>query len=159
MNGSNQQCRLRLKSEWENWIYQILNREWEEKIWYGSQITFMFNHIPGKLDWKCKVMENEIERIYRTLVPHVERNPRSPSGAKRLPILIAFPDYPGPKKHRDRLDVTINDGLHYHGMILIQIESRLRVRLETHIEEHYHHYVRSGDILRRLFVQRLHPSG
>jgi hypothetical protein len=153
MYDSTRQCRLKLKSEWENWVHEILNSEWDEKLWYGSQVAFMFNYIPGGFDRKCTVMEDEVERVYRTLVPHVERNPRSPSGAKRVPILIAFPDYSTQRGSGDWSDVTINDGLHYHGTILIHTESRLKVRLDTHFKDQCGHYIRSGDILRRIHVQ------
>src|SRR5205809_342684 len=80
-----------------------------------------------------KAMEGEIDRVYRLLVPHVERSPRSQAGSKRLPILIAFPDYPIQRiTSSDLLDVTINDGLHFHGIMLVNIESRLKVRLDMH---------------------------
>jgi hypothetical protein len=147
------QQRLKLKSELANWVDQILNSEWDEKLWCGSQVTFMFNHIPGGFDRKCTVMEDEIDRIYSTLVPQVERHPSTPAGSRRVPILIAFPDYSTQRGSGDWSDVTINDGLHYHGDILIHIESRLRVRLDTHIKDQYRHYVRSGDIVRRIDVR------
>jgi hypothetical protein len=160
-----QQCRLNLHSEWEtrqhrmqlkselaNWVHQVLNNVWDDKLWYGSQITFMFNYISGGFDRKCTVMEDEIDRIYSTLVPQVERYPRTSAGSKRVPILIAFPDY-STKRGFGWEDVTINDGLHYHGNILIHTESRLKVRLDTHIKDHYRHYVRSGDVVRRIYVQ------
>jgi len=153
MYESTRQCRLKLKYEWEAWVHQVLNTEWDGKLWCGSQLTFVFNYIPGGFDRKCRVMEDEVERVYRTLVPHVERNPRSPSGRRRLPLLIAFPDYPTQRGSGDWRDVVINDGLHYHGIILVHIESRLKVRLDTHIKDQYRHYVRSGDILRRIHVQ------
>jgi hypothetical protein len=51
------------------------------------------------------------------------------------------------------LDVTINDGLHFHGIMLINIESRLKVRLDMHFKEHYARYVRPGDALRRIHIQ------
>jgi hypothetical protein len=127
MHKPYQQCRLNLHSEWEtrqrrlnlkselaNWVHQILNSEWDEKLWYGCFVTFMFNYISGGFDRKCTVMEDEVERVYRTLVPHVERNPRSPSGAKRVPILIAFPDYPTQRNSGDLRDVIINDHLDSH---------------------------------------------
>jgi hypothetical protein len=146
------QHRMQLKSALANWVHQILNNEWDGKLWCGSQISFMFNFISGGFDRKCTVMEDEIDRIYSTLVRHVERYPRTPSGAKRVPILIAFPDY-STKQGFGWQDMTINDGLHYHGNILIHTESRLKVRLDTHIKDHYRHYVRSGDVVRRIYVQ------
>src|ERR1700736_3310207 len=89
--------RLKLQSTYSNWVHDILNNVWNGKLWNGLQVTFMFNHIPGNFDRKCEVMEDEIDRVYRTLVPQVERSPRSAAGSKRVPILIAFPDYPRKK--------------------------------------------------------------
>jgi hypothetical protein len=104
-------------------------------------------------------MEDAIDRVYRTLVPKVERFPRSPVGSKRLPKLIAFPDTPsGHRKSTDHRDVELNDGLHYHGIILVNADSRLKVRLDMHIKEHYKHYVRPGGPLRRIHIEPLEPS-
>jgi hypothetical protein len=157
MFKSSQQCRFSLQSAYQDWIHQILNGEWNQMLWHGSQVTFMFNHISGSFNRKCEVMEEEIDRVYRTLVPQVERFPRSPAGSRRLPLLIAFPDYPRKRvESGSMLDVTINDGLHFHGIILVNIDSRLKVRLDTHIKDHCNRYVRPGDTLRRIHVQPIH---
>jgi len=154
MYNSSRQCRFNLHSAYKNWVHEILNGVWDKKLWNGFQVAFMFNHISGSFERKCKKMEDEIDRVYRTLVPHVERFPSSPAGSKRLPIFIAFPDFPRQKlKSVDRLDVTINDGLHFHGIMLVNIESRLKVRLDMHIKEHYQRYVRPGDTLKRIHIQ------
>jgi hypothetical protein len=146
--------RFKLQSTYSNWLHDILNNVWNGKIWNGYQLSFMFNHIPGSFDRKCDVMENEIDRVYRTLVPNVERSPRSPAGSQRLPILVAFPDYPIKKLDRSNtLDVKINDGLHYHGAILVHTESRLKIGLDIHMKQHESRYVREGDALRRIHIQ------
>jgi hypothetical protein len=154
MHETTRHCRFKLQSTYANWVHEILNSEWDEKLWNGFQVTFMFNHIPGSFNKKCEVMEDEIDRVYRTLIPHVERFPTSPVGSKRLPILVAFPDYPIQElKRSSYLDVTINDGLHYHGLVLIHTESRLKIRLDYHIKEREKWYVRFGGPLRRIYVQ------
>jgi hypothetical protein len=146
--------RFKLQSAYSNWLHDILNNAWNDKLWNGYQLTFMFHHVPGRFDRKCEVMEDEIDRVYRTLVPNVERSPRSPAGSKRLPILIAFPDYPTRKLDRSsHSDVKINDGLHYHGAILVHTESRLRIGLDMHMKEHAHRYIRHGGALRRIHIQ------
>jgi hypothetical protein len=102
------------------------------------------------------VMEDEIDRVYRTLVPNVERSPRSPAGSQRLPILIAFPDYPIRKLDGgSHLDVKINDGLHYHGAILVHTESRLKIGLDIHMGQHESRYIRDGVALRRIYIQTI----
>src|ERR1700738_3698741 len=136
------QSRFKLQSAYANLLYDILNNAWNDKLWNGYQLTFMFNHISGSFDRKCEVMEDEIDRVYRTLVPNVERSPRSPAGSKRLPILVAFPDYPIRKLDRStHLDVKINGGLHYHGAVLVHTESRLKIGLDKDMEEHEYRYI------------------
>jgi hypothetical protein len=148
------QRRFKLQSTYSNWLHDILNNVWNEKLWNGFQVTFMFNHIPGNFQRKCEVMEDEIDRVYRTLVPQVERSPRSAAGSKRVPILIAFPDYPRKKLDRSStLDVKINDGLHFHGVVLVHTESRLKIGLDIHMREHWKRYIREGDALRWIYIQ------
>jgi hypothetical protein len=148
------ESRLKLTSAYSSWVHEILNNVWNDRLWNGFQLPFMFNHISGSFERKCEVMEDEIDRVYRTLVPQVERFPRSPAGRKKLPVLVAFPDYP--KKKLDRsshLDVKINDGLHYHGVVLVHTESRLKIGLDIHMKEHESRYVRARDALRRIYIQ------
>jgi hypothetical protein len=154
MYENSKQRRFELQSAYSNWVHEILKHGWNDQLWNGLLVTFMFNHISGSLDKKCKAMEDEVDRVYRTLVPQVERSPRSPAGSKRLPILLAFPDYPTRKLDRSSfLDVKINDGLHYHGVVLVHTESRLKIGLDIHMREHQDRYVREGDALRRIHVK------
>jgi hypothetical protein len=159
MYNSSTQCRFKLQSTYSNWVHEILNGVWDQKLWNGFQVTFMFNHISGGFDRKCQVMEDEIDRVYRTLVPQVERSPRSPAGSRRLPILIAFPDYSQHwVKFADMLDMKINDGLHFHGVILVHTESRLKIGLDIHMRDHADRYIREGDRLRRIYIQPIDDS-
>jgi hypothetical protein len=69
-------------------------------------------------------------QFYPTLIKHVERWPMKPSRQCNLPRLIALPDFPV-AKHSKKLsarDVTINDGLHVHA-IMIATGRRLRTRM------------------------------
>jgi hypothetical protein len=128
--------RFKLQSAYSSWVHEILKHGWNGQPWTGFQVTFMFNHIPGSFERKCELMEDEIDRIYRTLVTQVERFPRSKAGRKRLPLLLAFPDYPQRKLDGwSILDVKINDGLHYHGVVLVHTESRLKIGLDIHMAE------------------------
>jgi hypothetical protein len=49
--------------------------------------------------------------------------------------------------------VKINDGLHYHGVVLVHTESRLKIGLDIHMKEHESRYVRARDALRRIYIQ------
>jgi hypothetical protein len=146
--------RFKLQSAYSSWVHEILKHGWNGQPWTGFQVTFMFNHIPGRFERQCEVMEDEIDRVYRTLVPQVERSPRSKAGRKRLPLLLAFPDYPQRKLDRPSfLDVKINNGLHYHGVVLVHTESRLKIGLDIHMADNEYRYVRERDALRRIYIQ------
>jgi hypothetical protein len=159
MNEQTYDFRFKLKYDYAAWIEQILNGKSDDQIWNGYIVTFMYNHIPGPFDHKCSVMENEIERVYATLINHVVHNSRSPSQRKKLPKLYAFPDYPRKKMDPFRWeDVMINDGLHYHGIILIPIDTRLKISLDMFINEEknektYRHLVKFGGPLRRIHIK------
>jgi hypothetical protein len=50
-------------------------------------------------------------------------------------------------------DMTINDGLHYHGIGLIRIDTRLKVGLDMYIKQNYKHFVKSSGPLRRIHIE------
>jgi hypothetical protein len=106
-------------------------------------------------------MSDEADRVYSTLIRHVVHNPRSPTQAAKLPIWIVAPDYP--MKKQDGMsrkvilaEVKINDGLHLNGIMLMRIDTRLRVTMKMHFDprgENYCHYIKEGYPLRRIHVQ------
>jgi hypothetical protein len=158
MYENSRQCRLKLRSQYQNWIHEILNTEWNGLLWTGSLITFMFDHIPGGFERKCEMMEDEIDRVYRTLVPQVDRSPTSPAGSKRLPILMTFPDTRQQPHCGGYWDAVVNDGLHYHGIIAVPTESRLKVGLKFHFSDHEKWYIRPGYPLKRIHVAPVHEE-
>jgi hypothetical protein len=49
---------------------------------------------------------------------------------------VFFPDVPCYKREKQTLcDVTINDGLHFHGIILVPTKSRLKVPFLQHLRD------------------------
>ena len=84
-------------------------------------------------------MSDEADRVYSTLIRHVVHNPRSPSQAAKLPTWIVAPDYQFKKKDGISAkailaEVKINDGLHLNGIMLMRIDTRLRVTLKMHLD-------------------------
>ena len=114
------------------WILQCENEGWTSYL-----LTFMFNHLRGKRASIIRQMSKELERFYSTLITRTVRNPRSPRVQEFLPKLIAYPDLPVYKHKKDGLDaVTINDGLHFHAIVLIPPVcqfNRLREPLDEHV--------------------------
>jgi hypothetical protein len=124
--------------------------------WQPHLITFMFNQLPGSRSSVIKQTRDEIERVYATLVTRVVRKPRSPKSADRLPVLIGFADLPVPKRERRQLrEITLNDGLHYHGILLMPARSRLRTGLAFHFMKYHRLYVGNGSRLDRLHVLKI----
>ena len=111
-------------------------------------------------------MADEADRVYSTLVRHVVHNPRSPSQAAKLPVWIVAPDYP--VKKQDGMiakailaEVKINDGLHLNGIMLMRIDTRLRVPLNMHFDptgQNYRHYIKEGYPLRRIHVEPIEKT-
>jgi hypothetical protein len=86
-------------------------------------------------------MHEEVEIFYRKLITHVERDPRLNKNADKLPRGVFFPDVPAYKRRKQGLrDVTVNDGLHMHGVLVIPEKSRLKISLDEHVLENYHKY-------------------
>ena len=80
--------------------------------------------------------------------------------AAKLPIWIVAPDYQV-KKHGMSAkailaEVKINDGLHLNEIMLMRIDTRLRVTLSMHFDpkgQYYQEYVHDGHPLRRIHVE------
>jgi hypothetical protein len=113
------------------WTGEYLCFEWEAYF-----LTFLFRHIPGPAPEKLRQMQKELSRFYGKLASWVVRSPRSPKCAHFLPRAVFFPDGPCYKRQKQALrDVKINDGLHFHGLILVPTKSRLNVPFLQHLRD------------------------
>jgi hypothetical protein len=90
-------------------------------------------------------MHQEVETVYRRLATRMVRKPRSPNWIGLLPIGLFSPDFPVPKfglgKKSTIADVSINDGLHVHGIVLGNRWGRIPIGLHKHFEKKMHHYL------------------
>ena len=122
-------------------------------------LTFMFNHLPGNTSSIVSQMQNEVERVYSTLVPWIVRKPRSERWVSLLPKFIGCPDRPVWKHEKQPLrNVTVNDGRHYHGIILIHPLSRLQVPLDEHFQRYSTLYLKDHSKLRNIDVQPIESN-
>jgi hypothetical protein len=113
------------------WTGEYLSLEWEAYF-----LTFLFRHIPGPVQEKIRQMHKDISSFYGKLASWVVRDPKSPKIAHLLPRAVFLPDgpcYTGRKK--GLREVTINDGLHFHGILLVPTRSRLKVPFLQHLRE------------------------
>jgi len=122
-----------------DWIHVHLSQGWD-----GYLFTFMFQHLAGSADAKIRQMEQDITQVYQRLLTRTVRNPRSPLWQPFLPNGIFFPDragYRGSKRFNNSIsDVSINDGIHVHGVILTHRWGRLQEPLDVHFAEHWDRY-------------------
>jgi hypothetical protein len=137
------QCKNGTMELVEKWTQEYLDLEWTP-----YHVVFMFRHIPGPAPETLRQMHKEIARFYGKLASWVVRSPRSPKCAYLLPRAVFFPDGPCYKRQKQALrDVSINDGLHFHGLILVPTRSRLKVPFLQHLRDRSKIYAR-GNIAR-----------
>jgi hypothetical protein len=122
------------------WITRFLDTGWD-----GYFFTVQFHHLAGSRQKKIIQMHQEVETMYRRLATMMVRKPRSPKWAGLLPIGLFSPDLPVPKSNLSRkstiADVSINDGLHMHGIVLGNRWGRILTGLHDHFEKKKGHYV------------------
>ena len=137
---------LTLIDAYQRWLQGLHRRG--HALWL---CTAQFHHLglPGPA--LLAAMEREVERLYRTLLTRLVRDPRN-AGPDALPALLGCPDRPVPKRHaRPRLsDLLPNDGAHYHFVLAVPPGSRLRVPLDRHLRDNAGLYVGEGAALARL---------
>jgi hypothetical protein len=124
------------------------SREVEERVkldgWNAYLVTFMFNHIPGRPATKLKLMQDSVSRFYSKLLTRIVRNPNSIHQLHVRPRMIAAPDYPVFKYEKIGLQqVTVNDGLHMHGILIVPLKSRLKEDVISHVQRKSRLYVKA----------------
>jgi hypothetical protein len=134
--------------------YTELIKQRVQDGWRPYLITFMFNQLPGSPSAVIKQMQDEVDRVYATFVTRVVRKPRSPQSADRLPVFVGYADLPVPKREKKELrSITLNDGLHYHGILLMPAQSRMRTGLAFHFMKYHRLYLKDRSRLDRLHVR------
>jgi hypothetical protein len=118
--------------------------------WNASLLTFMFERLRGGRQGIIAQMRSDVDLFYRTFLTRVVANPRA-RALDRLPLLIACADVPGSGHKALALeDALVNDGLHFHGLLVVPPCSRLRVPAHEHVRERQATYVHDGTRLRRV---------
>ena len=116
--------------------------------------SFMFARLPGDPKAIIGQMRDETQRVYSTFVSRVARRPLSPRSVGSLPIMIAAPDMPVPKRVKLSADeIALNGGLHLHAILLMPPHSRLRMAADEHFRLNQGLYVRDRSRLDRIDVR------
>jgi hypothetical protein len=143
------QHRLDLIQAHGDWAQQWLNRGWD-----GYLFSFMFNQLPGSRHAMVRQMQQEILRWYGRLATRTIRKTRSPVWIPFLPKGVFVPDLPVPKRSKqDIRDVSTNDGLHIHGIVVANRWARIPETLDVYFEENPGTYLTSK--LRHIDVRRI----
>jgi hypothetical protein len=154
--NSTTQLQARIQAH-AQWIQRFLDAGWD-----GYFFTVLFNNLPGKRDAKIIQMHQEVTTLYGRLAKAMVRKRRSPKWAGYFPIAIFSPDLPVRKPRNGQkstiADVSINDGLHSHGIVLANQWGRVQVPLDEYFEENRARYL-TGKI-RNIHVRRItHDPG
>jgi hypothetical protein len=136
--------REELLEAYGTWIKDHVRQGWDPYF-----LSFMFHQLPGSRRAQIQQMHEEITIFYRKLITHVERDPRLNKNAHKLPRGVFFPDVPAYTRQKQRLRaVTVNDGLHMHGVVVIPKKSRLKVSLGEHVQEYWRKLYRTEKMYR-----------
>lgn len=126
--------------------------------WLAYLLTIEFRQLPGSPKAVMEQMLKQTEGFYRKLVTRFHRCPTSKQAIPNLPVLLASADLPVPKHAKRKIaDVTINGGLHVHGVLVIPPLSRLRIELGVHLmmdDDRYRH----GSQMSAIFAKPIEHS-
>ncbi|WP_128562676.1 hypothetical protein [Methylobacterium crusticola] len=123
--------------------------------WLPYLLVLKFHHMAGRPDTVLAQMQREAERVYASVLTRVWRRPHTATNRARLPVWILVPDFPVPKRAKERLrDLTPNGGLHLQGVAVVPPGSRLVEGLDGHLADD-RRYCGAGSPLASVFAKRI----
>jgi hypothetical protein len=128
----------RLLQAYGNWVHDYMAYGF-----HGYLLTFMFSQIPGSDTSRMLEMKKHLGWFYGRLAKASVPKASSPEWSDFLPKAVLAPDLPVPKHSKVRLrDVTINDGLHWHGLMVVNpLALKLHLILDDHIKANLKKYL------------------
>jgi hypothetical protein len=123
--------------------YGIMDCDRMDQGWHGYFLSFMFSQIPGSDASRMLEMKKHLARFYGRLAKASVPKASRPEWSEFLPKIVLAPDLPVPKHSKVNLrDVTINDGLHWHGLVLVNpLAPKLQTSLDDHIKTNLRKYL------------------
>lgn len=138
-----------------NWYSHLVSQAFNKgkKVYL---VTLMYRNIPRKLPSRLERMLSEAKWIETTLLHRVVRCPKSKKGKKKRPKIFGAPDC-GPIKGVPELDryLLINDGWHFHMVVILPRKSRLKDDLAEHFRLNESVYLKPDKYLLRIHVERV----
>src|SRR5580698_2410044 len=109
----------------------------------GYLLTFMFSQIPGSDASRMLEMRKHLGWFYGRLAKASVPKASSSKWSSFLPKAVLAPDLPVPKHTKVELrDVTVNNGLHWHGIFLVTpLAPKMQDALYLHIEKNRGKYI------------------
>ena len=124
--------------------YGLIKPRVDKGGWNSFLLTFMFKPLNGSKQAIIAQMHDEVDRVFSTFITRIVRNPHFEHQKDNRPILFAAPDFPVFKKAKQALhDVSINDGLHMHGILTVPWQCRLRRGVKDQFEKDRALYVKN----------------
>jgi hypothetical protein len=104
--------------------------------WQGYLLTFMLYQLPGLDASRLLTMKKHVAWFYGRLAKASVPKASSLKWSSFRPKLLVAPDLPVPKRSKQHTkDVTINNGIHWHGLALVNpLTPKLDVALDLHIK-------------------------
>jgi hypothetical protein len=123
--------------------------------WHGYFLSFMFSQILGSDQARMLEMRKHLTWFYGRLAKNSVPKASDPKWSSFLPKAILAPDFPVFKHSKLHLkDVTINNGLHWHGLVLkTPLSPMLHEPLDVHIEKYLRKYLVGS--IRQIDVERI----
>src|SRR6266576_3717438 len=111
--------------------------------WRGYLLSFMFCQIHDSDESRMETMKKHLGWFYGRLAKASVPKASHPIWSPFLPKVVLAPDFPVPKNSKVHLrDVTVNDGLHWHGLVLVNpFAPKLSGHLDVHINEKLRKYL------------------
>jgi hypothetical protein len=105
--------------------------------YHGYLLTFMFSQILGSDASRLLEMKKHLGWFYGRLAKASVPKASSAKWSSYLPKAVLAPDLPVPKHTKVELrDVTVNNGLHWHGLFLVNpLAPKMQDALDLHIEK------------------------
>ncbi|WP_038382729.1 hypothetical protein [Bradyrhizobium elkanii] len=120
--------------------------------WSAYLVTVVFQHFAGPKQAVLGWMRDEVQRIYSTLVTYVHRRPKT-APVDKLPILIAVADLPVAKRGKVSSATACNGGLHFHAILMVPPDSRLKGSLVEHFAENADRYAGPRKLVASVHVE------
>ncbi|MBX5201028.1 hypothetical protein [Rhizobium sp. NZLR1] len=124
--------------------YKSMIQERIDEGFEGSLLTFMFKELKGSEETRKARMEDEVERIYATLLTRFLKD-QSKVPIDNWPFFLGCVDWPVHKKIKKALHgIANNDGMHLGGIYLVPPKTRTAMNLEDIVDRARPQIMRSG---------------